>query len=497
MMLLMSRVALALLAVILTAGTPADPPEGEPKPGPNETPAAADIPAEPADAAAIPDEDEPATEQPAAKQPPADELPVDGEADAEEEEEDRSAMSAGTFSALRFRGIGPALTGGRVGDFAVDPRNPARYFVAVASGGVWRTTNNGTTYEPIFDGQGSFSIGCVTLDPNNPNVVWVGTGENNSQRSVCFGDGVYKSTDGGASWKNVGLKDSEHIGMIAVDPRDSDVVYVAAQGPLWNSGGERGLYKTIDGGQTWTRILHVDDDTGVNEIHFDPRNPDILYASSYQRRRHVWTLIDGGPGSALYKSTDEGETWRKITRGIPGGDKGRIGLDISPVNPDVIYAIIMAAEGRGGFFRSTDRGESWQKRNSYMTTSPQYYNEIVCDPNDVDCVYVLDTILHRTEDGGRTFDRVPRNHRHVDDHALWIDPDDSDHLLVGCDGGIYDSFDRGRNWHFKDNLPVAQFYRVTADNSTPFYYVYGGTQDNNSLGAPSRTLNPSGITNED
>ena len=494
MMLMMNRVCLVFLAVILAGGVGAGPPKEEPKPKPQDVPAVAEKEGGGPEATEVPaDEGAEALEVDEASGEEA----VEGEEGDEEEEEEKALMSSGTFSALKFRGIGPAMTGGRVGDFAVDPGNHARYFVAVASGGVWRTTNAGTTYEPVFDGQGSYSIGCVALDPNNANVVWVGTGENNSQRSVSFGDGVYKSSDGGSSWKNMGLKESEHIGMIAVDPRDSDVVYVAAQGPLWRSGGERGLYKSTDGGETWERILHVDDDTGMNEVHLDPRDPDVLYASSYQRRRHVWTLIDGGPGSALYKSTDAGATWRKLTKGIPGGDKGRIGLDISPVNPDVVYALIMAAEGGGGFFRSTNRGESWKKRNGYMTTSPQYYNEIVCDPNDVDCVYIPDTILHRTEDGGKSFQRVPRRHRHVDDHALWINPGDSEHLLVGCDGGIYESHDRGRNWAFKDNLPVAQFYRVTADTSTPVYFVYGGTQDNGSLGAPSRTLSPAGIANED
>ncbi|MCH7872222.1 MAG: glycosyl hydrolase, partial [Planctomycetes bacterium] len=362
---------------------------------------------------------------------------------------------------------------------------------------VWKTTNAGATFTPVFDRQGAYSIGCVTMDPNNSNVVWVGTGENNSQRSVSFGDGVYLSRDGGKSWKNMGLKESEHIGMITIDPRDSNVVYVAAQGPLWRSGGERGLYKTTNGGKSWTRILHISDDTGINEVHMDPRDPDLLYVSSYQRRRRVWTLIHGGPESAIYKSADAGKTWRKLTRGVPSVDKGRIGLDISPADPDVIYAIIEAADGKGGFFRSSDRGESWSKRSSYMTSSPQYYNEIVCDPIEVDRVYSLNTLLQVTQDGGRTFSPAPRKSRHVDDHALWINPDNNRHLLVGCDGGIYDSYDRGQNWNYKPNLPITQFYRVSVDNSTPFYYVYGGTQDNNTLGGPSRTTNRTGIVNAD
>jgi photosystem II stability/assembly factor-like uncharacterized protein len=335
------------------------------------------------------------------------------------------------------------------------------------------------------------------MDPHNPHVIWVGTGENNGQRSVSWGDGVYRSRDGGKSWTNVGLPESEHIGMITIDPRDSDVVYVAAQGPLWRSGGDRGLYKTTDGGETWERILHVSDDTGMNEVHLDPRDPDVIYASAWQHRRHVFTLLNGGPESAIYKSTDAGKTWRKLTRGIPSVDKGRIGLDISPVNPDVVYAIIEAAEGKGGLFRSTDRGETWQRRSGYMTSSPQYYNEILCDPKDVDRVYAYDVFLHVTEDGGASFERMPRDYRHVDDHALWINPDNTDHMIVGCDGGIYDTYDRGRNWRFMPNLPITQFYRVTVDNSEPFYYIYGGTQDNGSHGGPSRTDAGDGIRNAD
>ena len=423
--------------------------------------------------------------------------PGSGANAVQEEEETAPGLNSGTLSGLRFRSIGPALTGGRVTDFAVDPRNRARYFAALASGGVWKTENAGTTWKPVFDTQSSYSIGCVELEPGNPNVVWVGTGENNSQRSVSWGDGVYKSLDGGQTWERMGLEASEHIGMIAIDPRDPETVFVAAQGPLWKAGGDRGLYKTTDGGQTWRKVLEIDEHTGVNEVHFDPRDPDILYASSYQRRRRVWTLINGGPGSAIWKSTDGGETWRKLTRGLPRVDLGRIGLDVSPADPDVVYAIVEAAEGKSGFFRSADRGESWTKMSSTTTSSPQYYNEIVCDPVRVDRVYLMDTWLRRTEDGGRSFHRVPNTDRHVDDHALWIDPDYPDYLLVGCDGGVYESFDDGRTWDFKANLPVAQFYRVSVDNSSPFYYVYGGTQDNNSLGGPARTLSRAGIANED
>jgi photosystem II stability/assembly factor-like uncharacterized protein len=409
-----------------------------------------------------------------------------------------NVMSAETFAGLKLRGIGPATTSGRIADFAVETANPARYYVAVASGGVWKTVDAGTTYTPVFDKEGSYSIGCVAIDPSNPNTVWVGTGENNSQRSVSWGDGVYRSDDGGKSWTNVGLKRSEHIAKILIDPRDSRVVYVAAQGPLWTAGGDRGLYKTTDGGTTWTDVLKISENTGVTDVAFDPRNPDLLYAAAYQRRRHVWTLIDGGPESAIYRSADAGKTWRKLERGLPKGvDLGRIGLAVSPADPDVVYAIIEAADDKGGFFRSTDRGETWEKRGDYMTTSGQYYNEIYCDPKDVGRVYAMDTWLHVTEDGGKTFTRVGEKTKHVDNHAMWIDPRDTDHLLLGCDGGIYETWNRGTTWSFKEDLPVAQFYRVDVDDAVPFFNVFGGTQDNFSLGGPSRTLSTSGITNAD
>ncbi len=406
-------------------------------------------------------------------------------------------LNPGTFAGLELRCLGPAMTSGRISDFAVDPQKPWIYYVAVSSGNVWKTVNSGTTFEPIFDDQGSYSIGCVTLSPSNPLVVWVGTGENNSQRSVGYGDGVYRSIDGGKSWKNMGLTRSEHIGMIAVDPRDPNVVYVAAQGPLWSAGGDRGLYKTIDGGATWTCILSISENTGVNEVHLDPRNPDVLYASAYQRRRHVWTLIDGGPESAIYKSTDAGKTWAKLTNGLPTEDLGRIGLAVSPADPEVVYAIVEAANKAGGIFRSVDGGVNWEKRSDYMSDSPQYYNELVADPHNRERVYAINVRMAVTEDGGTSWTPLGQRSKHVDDHALWIDPANTDHLLVGCDGGIYETYERGENWEFKANLPITQFYRVCVDQDVPFYNVYGGTQDNASLRAPSRTISGSGITNAD
>jgi photosystem II stability/assembly factor-like uncharacterized protein len=412
-------------------------------------------------------------------------------------DEPKALMSDATLAGLEFRLIGPAYNSGRVTDFAVQPDKTQVIFVATASGGIWKTVNNGTTWSPIFDSEGSYSIGCLALDPGNYNTIWVGTGENNSQRSVAFGDGVYRSDDGGASWTNLGLKESEHIGDIVIDPRDTRVVYVAAQGPLWKAGGDRGLYKTTDGGATWNRILHISDDTGVNEVVMDPRNPDVLYASAYQRRRHVWTLINGGPESGIYKSTDAGATWTELESGLPEVDMGKIGMAISPADPDVIYAIIEAQRDEGGVFKSTDRGASWNKVSDYTSVSSQYYNELVADPVDVDTVYSMDTWLHRTVDGGKTWSKVGEKNKHVDNHAMWINPADTDHFVVGCDGGAYLSYDRGATWEFIANLPITQFYRVSVDTSKPFYYVYGGTQDNNSLGGPSRTLDSSGISNED
>jgi photosystem II stability/assembly factor-like uncharacterized protein len=405
-------------------------------------------------------------------------------------------MSTATFNGLRLRSIGPAFTSGRISSIAVDPNNSARYYVGVASGGVWKTINAGITWTPVFDREASYSIGCVVLDPKNPLTVWVGTGENNSQRSVSWGSGVYRSDDGGKSWKNVGLKTSEHIGRIAIDPKDSNIVYVAAQGPLWGPGGDRGLYKTSDGGKTWKQILKISDNTGVTDVVIDPQNPETLYAAAYQRRRHMWTLINGGPESALYKSTDAGATWNKLSAGLPTTEIGRIGLAISPADPNVIYAQIEAADRKGGIFRSSDRGGSWEKRNDFDTTA-MYYARIVADPKDVDRLYVMNVFLMVSDDGGRTLRRLGERSKHVDNHDIWIDPNNTDHYLVGCDGGVYESYDRGATWDFKSNMPIMQVYDVTTDNSAPFYNVYGGAQDNFSVGGPARTRSASGITNAD
>nr|MCU0366647.1 hypothetical protein [Bacteroidales bacterium] len=391
--------------------------------------------------------------------------------------------------------IGPAWASGRISDFAVNPANKSEIYAGVSAGNIWKTINNGTTWSPVFDSYGAYAIGCLKMDPNNPFVIWAGTGENNHQRQLGYGDGVYKSEDGGSSWKNMGLKESRQIGVILIDPKHPDTVYVAAEGSAWGPGGERGLYKTTDCGKTWNKILNISENTGVNNVVLDPRNPDVIYATSEQRRRHIGLKISGGPESAVYKSTDGGVTFNKIMSGLPGGHIGGMGIAISPVNPDVLY-IIMEAQGEsGGFFRTTNRGASWEKMSGHHE-SGQYYNEIICDPKDVNTVYSMETVSQVTNDGGKTWRAVGNEGRHVDDHAMWIDPDNTDHFYIGGDGGIYESFDGGKNFIFKSNLPVTQFYRVAVDNSYPFYYIYGGTQDNNSFGGPSASISD-GVVNDD
>lgn len=401
------------------------------------------------------------------------------------------------IDAMPFRNIGPAFMSGRIADIAIDPTDKNTWYVATASSNVWKTTNRGTTWKPIFDHYGAFSTGCVTIDPKLPSTIWLGTGENQSQRSVGWGDGVYKSLDGGASWKNMGLNESEHIGEIAIHPKHSNIVFVAAQGPLWRSGGDRGLYRTKDSGGTWEKVIDISENTGISDVVIDPVHPDVIYAASYQRRRHVGILVAGGPESRIYKSTDGGDTWRILKSGLPTGEVGRIGIAISPHNHQIVYALVVASEDRGGFFRSEDSGESWKKMSDHMIVDPQYYGEIYPDPHRFDCVYVIDMMTHFTEDGGKTFQRLNRQYKHVDDHAVVFDPDDPDYLMIGCDGGIYESFDRASTWSYHDNLPITQFYRVGIDNAKPFYHVYGGTQDNSTLRGPAQTTSRQGIANRD
>ncbi len=401
------------------------------------------------------------------------------------------------MSGLSFRSIGPAITGGRVVALAVNPSNHSEYYVGSGHGSLWKTTNSGVTFSPAFDNQDSYAIGAIAIDPANPNVVWVGTGENNNQNNVIYGDGVYKSEDGGKSWTNTGLKESRQIGGIVVDPNDGNIVYVAAYGPSRVSGGDRGIFKTTDGGKTWSNVLFVSKYTGAFEIHMDPRYSNILYASMHQRMRNLYTGVYGGPESAIYRSTDSGATWDKMKKGLPGADMGRIGLAISPVNPDVLYAIIEAAEKDGGVYKSTDRGVSWSKQSSYVSSYAFYFQKLFCDTKNVDRVYSMDVFLQVTNDGGKNWDNLGEDKKHVDNHVLWIDPDNNEHLIAGCDGGVYETYDQGKNWNFKSNIPIAEIYKVTTDNDAPFYNVFAGSQDNSSFGGPSRTINTGGITNQD
>ncbi len=401
---------------------------------------------------------------------------------------------------LKLRGIGPAFMGGRIADIAISKHDFSTWYIAVGSGGVWKTSNSGISWKPIFDDQASYSIGTVAIDPNNPQTVWVGTGENVSGRHVAWGDGVYKSVDGGMSWASMGLKKSEHIGKILIDPRNSDIVFVAAEGPLWSSGGERGLYRSADGGKTWNLTLKIDENTGVTDVEFDPSNPDVLYAAAYQRRRQTWALLGGGPKSGIYKSVDNGVTWQKSKTGLPKGDIGKIGLAVTPADANIVYATIEANDKEKGFYRSMDKGESWEKRNSYISggTGPHYYQEIEASPLDADLVYQMDVFYQVSRDGGKTFNYLGTGReKHSDNHALWIDPNNGKHLVSGTDGGLYESFDEGATWRHFSTLPISQFYKLGLDNAEPFYNIVGGAQDLGTLIGPSRTTNTEGIRNQD
>jgi photosystem II stability/assembly factor-like uncharacterized protein len=418
---------------------------------------------------------------------------------------DKSADKAGpptlekaSLDGLTFRSIGPAVTGGRVIDIEVNPRDHSEYYVASGHGSLWKTTNGGVTFSPVFDEQSSFPIGAVTIDPSNPNVIWVGTGENNAHSFVVPGDGVYRSEDAGKSWVNKGLKESQQIGEIVVHPGNPNTVWVAAYGPHRASGGDRGVFKTTDGGKTWKNVLHPSEYTGCWELHMDPRNPDVLYTVAHQRQRYLTTVVTGGDESAIYKTTDGGENWTRLQGGLPQKMVGRIGMDISPVDPDRLYAVVDAKEKKErGTYMSRDAGASWTRVSDYVTSYAFYCQKLFCDTENIDRVYGMDVFNQLSIDGGKTWSRLGEDKKHVDNHALWIDPEDSRHLLSGCDGGVYESFDKAATWAFKANLPLAEIYKVAVDNAKPFYNVYIGTQDNNSLGGPSRTLNSSGITNAD
>ncbi len=428
---------------------------------------------------------------------PAASPPLAPEVQAQEVDQ---ALVAEVVAGLPLREIGPALMGGRIADIAVHPHRSSTWYIAVGSGGVWKTTNAGVTWDAIFEDESVYSIGDVAIDPNNPDVIWVGTGENVSGRHVGWGDGVYRSRNGGETWENVGLPTSEHIGKILVDPRDSDIILVAAEGSLWAAGGERGVYKSTDGGDSWRLVLEIDENTGVTDIEFAPGNPDMIYAAAYERRRKIWGHLAGGPNSGIYKSTDGGESWRRISAGLPSGDVGKIGLAVTPANPEVVYATMEANDDERGFYRSLDKGESWERRNSYISggTGPHYYQEIEASPHDADIVYQMDVFIQVTRDGGATFGNLETaRDKHSDNHALWIDPEDPLHLLVGTDAGLYESFDDGRTFRHFPNMPISQFYKLALDNAEPFYNVLGGAQDLGTLWGPARTTNIEGVRNRD
>ncbi|MGB3182368.1 MAG: glycosyl hydrolase [Cyclobacteriaceae bacterium] len=426
--------------------------------------------------------------------------------DAEAQRRRRQSSSGGgadmpdsVFNGIKFRSIGPAFMSGRIADLAIDPVDESTWYVAVGSGGVWKTENSGVTWDDVFKDQPSYSIGTVTIDPNDHMTVWVGTGEDVGGRHIGFGDGVYRSRDGGQTWQNMGLKDSEHIARIIVHPENPDVVWVAAQGPLWSKGGQRGVYKTTDGGQTWNKSLGDEEWTGVTDLVMDPDNPDRMYAATWQRHRTVAAYMGGGPKSGIHRSDDGGETWQELTNGLPDGNMGKIGLAISPQDPATIYAAIEMDRRTGGVYRSTDGGSNWEKQSDAVSggTGPHYYQELYASSHYEGKLYLMDASMQISDDAGKTFYRANREHRHGDNHALAFKESDPDYVMVGTDGGVYESFDNGNNWRFISNLPITQFYKVAVDDAEPFYNIYGGTQDNSTQGGPSRTDNVHGIQNSD
>jgi len=418
---------------------------------------------------------------------------------AQAADENKSRMNAETFKGLTLRNIGPAFLSGRISHVLIHPADENLWYAAAGSGGVWKTVNAGTTWTPVFDGEGSYSIGTLAADPNNPHVMWVGTGEDNGGRHVGYGDGIYRSDDGGKTWQNMGLKNSEHISKIIVSEEDSDVIYVAAQGPLWNKGGDRGFFKSSDGGKTWKKTLGDGEWTGVTDIVVDSRDPNRVYAATWQHHRNVAAYMGGGPNSGIHRSVDGGETWKKLTEGLPDGPMGKTGLAISFQQPDVVYASIELNRREGGFYRSTDRGSSWEKQSDEVAgaTGPHYYQEIFASPHEFDRIYLMTEFLQVSVDGGKNFEEVNWAYRHGDSHALAFKLSDPDYIMVGDDGGIYESFDGAENWHYFENLSLTQFYKVAVDDAEPFYNIYGGTQDNGSLGGLSRTDNIHGVQTQD
>ncbi len=402
------------------------------------------------------------------------------------------------LNGFKFRSIGPAFMSGRIADIAIDPKNENVWYVAVGSGGVWKTTNAGTTWKPLTENQPFYSTGCLALDPQNNASIWLGTGENVGGRHVGIGHGLYHSSDGGKTWQEKGLKKSEHISKIIVHPTNPDIVWVASQGPLWSKGGERGLYKTTDGGKTWKNTLKVNEWTGATDLVIDPTNPDILYCATWQRHRNVAVYMGGGPGTSIYKSTDGGETWNKIDNGIPKSNKGKIGLAISPMKPNVLYAAVELELRKGAVFRTENSGGNWTKMSNTVSggTGPHYYQELVASPHHFDRIYLMNVRMLISDNGGKDFYTMTENRKHSDNHALAFKKDDPNYLLVGTDGGIYESFDDTKNWKFVSNLPITQYYKLAVDDAKPFYNIYGGTQDNNTQMGPSRTFERSGISNK-
>ena len=411
----------------------------------------------------------------------------------------KDEVKATDLSGLKFRSVGPAFMSGRIADIAINPENENEWYVAVGSGGVWKTNNSGTTWQPIADSESFYSTGCITIDPNNTSKIWLGTGENVGGRHVGIGDGVYVSENGGKNWKNMGLKNSEHISKIIVHPDDSNTIYVASQGPLWSSGGDRGLYKSNDGGKSWKNVLYVNKWTGVTDILMDPKNPNVMYAATWQRHRNVAAYMGGGPGTAIYKSFDSGNTWIKLNSGLPKSNLGKIGLALSPFDSNILYAAIELDRRKGGVYKSTNAGGDWKKMSDTVSgaTGPHYYQELVASPHKFDRIYLMDVRVQVSDNGGKDFYRMSENEKHSDNHSMTFKKNDPNYLLVGTDGGIYESFDDTKSWKFVANLPLTQFYKLALDDAEPFYNIFGGTQDNNTQGGPSRTLKRSGITNSD
>jgi photosystem II stability/assembly factor-like uncharacterized protein len=421
---------------------------------------------------------------------------------------------ARSLPALKPRSIGPANMSGRVVDVAVYEKEPRIMYVASASGGLWKTTNHGTTFKPVFERETSIALGAAAVHQADPNLVWVGTGEGNARNSVSWGDGVYKSADGGKTWHPMGLKETHHIGRIVLHPKDPDIAYVAALGHLWGPNLQRGLFKTSDGGKTWSHVLALGDSTGCVDVAIDPEDPEILYAAAYHVRRDAFAggnpLVQTGQGAGLYKTADGGKSWTQMKTGLPDRPFGRCGLSIYRKDPNVVFAVVQtdktavttAGQGpndkklgpdAGGIFRSDDKGKSWTYVNS-LCPRPFYYGQIRVDPSDVQRIYVLGIALHGSSDGGKTFPKANlAKGTHVDYHALWIDPRDGQHLVLGGDGGLNYSFDRGAAWERLMNLPISQFYAVAVDMRKP-YRVYGGLQDNGTWGGPSATPDSAGIT---